>query len=221
MFVREALAAPSAVGAIAPSSPTLARALAAPAQTADRPLDVLEVGAGTGSATRALLAVLPPGSRLDVVECNPRFAAHLRRLLDQARHVDGRVHTTTIEDHSPAHRYDGIVSALPLTNFTPEVVDAITEKYTAMLGADGWLTYFAYLGTYPLRRLVANSAQAERHRAVQTLLEEFQFRHRSRQTRVWANLPPAVVTELRMTPARLSTISGSCLLPGSVADPAR
>jgi phospholipid N-methyltransferase len=155
------------------------------------------------------------------VECNPRFAAHLRRLLDQAGHIDGRVHATTIEDHEPEHRYDGIVSALPLTNFTPEAVDLIIGRYSAMLGAEGWLTYFAYLGTYPLRRLVANSAEAERHRAVQVLLQDFQVQHRVRQRRVWANLPPAVVTELCMTPAPLNAVSGSSPLPGSAAGPVR
>ncbi len=80
LFLREGLRDPPRVGAVAPSSPALVRALVAAAVTSTRPVRVLEVGAGTGRATRALADGLAPGSRLDVVESNPRFAEHLGRV---------------------------------------------------------------------------------------------------------------------------------------------
>lgn len=219
-FTREAIAEPRSVGAIAASSGTLARALAAPAAWSARPLRVLEVGAGTGSATRALFDVLPPHSTLDIVECNPHFGGHLRALLAEHPRICGRVHVTTIQQFCPEERYDCVVSALPLTNFAPDDVGAILTGYLDMLVAGGWLSYFSYLGTYPLRRLTSSSAAADRHRAVQAVMRAFEARHGVRRERVWANLPPAAVTYARPA-GKTALLTESFPPPGSAAGPGR
>ncbi|MFJ8433340.1 class I SAM-dependent methyltransferase [Kitasatospora sp. NPDC094019] len=79
LFLSEALRAFRLTGAVAPSGVELVNALAVPATSRpDRPLSVLEVGAGTGAVTRRLVRVLRAGDRLHVVEPNPRFAQRLR-----------------------------------------------------------------------------------------------------------------------------------------------
>ncbi|MFV5992328.1 class I SAM-dependent methyltransferase [Streptomyces sp. NPDC056231] len=86
LFVTEAARGFRITGAVAPSSRRLAGALAAPViERAGQPLDVLEVGAGTGPVTRCLLPLLAPGSTLDVVEANPRFADVLRSVVREYR----------------------------------------------------------------------------------------------------------------------------------------
>ncbi|WP_344330467.1 class I SAM-dependent methyltransferase, partial [Kitasatospora putterlickiae] len=77
-FLSEALRTFRLTGAVAPSGTDLVNALVVPATSRpNRPISVLEVGAGTGAVTRRLARVLREGDRLHVVESNPRFVQRL------------------------------------------------------------------------------------------------------------------------------------------------
>ncbi|MFI6058696.1 translation initiation factor IF-2 [Streptomyces sp. NPDC051286] len=230
LFVTEAARGFRITGAVAPSSRRLAAALAAPVtERAGQPVDVLEVGAGTGPVTRCLLPLLAPGSTLDVVEANPRFAAVLRNVVREyrpgrdehtahaqtrddrlgeavvpVRSEDGvrvRIHETRIEHLNTRQSYDVIVSGLPFTNFVPDTVALLMDRYFDLLRPGGSLTYFAYVGTAPARRLVASAGEAARHRAVETVLAGYRQRGRVSGRIVWANVPPARVWRVRPTSA--------------------
>jgi phosphatidylethanolamine/phosphatidyl-N-methylethanolamine N-methyltransferase len=201
-FVVEAARDPRAIGAVAPSGAALAHALTAPIHgMQDRSLSVLEVGAGTGSITRILLPMLTGGSTVDVVEPKPAFVQRLRRLgraaAGQIDRPEVRVHECAIEQMQGCGRYDAIVSGLPFTNFQPDDVQAIMDRYVAMLKPQGALTYFAYRGTNVARRLVSSQAEARRHNAVEDLLRTYHRRHHASSVTVWTNVPPAQVWTLR------------------------
>ncbi|MGQ4437190.1 class I SAM-dependent methyltransferase [Streptomyces sp. SAS_260] len=206
MFLIEAARDLRTTGAIAPSSKALARALTDPVRAqASRPLAVLEAGAGTGPITRALIPHLTGGSRLDIVEANPRFAAQLRRTIDghpDLVHAPGRVqvHETLVEQLETDQRYDVIVSGLPLTNFTPAQVERIMARYMDLLHPGGTLTYFAYVGTRRARALTATRAEARRHAAVDEVMAAYQHTYATGRWTVWANLPPAHVWHLQRPP---------------------
>ncbi|WP_331769668.1 methyltransferase domain-containing protein (plasmid) [Embleya sp. NBC_00888] len=202
VFLIEALRDFRTTGAVAPSSRRLAALLTDPVrEQAGRPLNILEVGAGTGSVTRALIPLVASGSRLDVVEANPRFAAGLRHLVRTHPHPAAahrvRVHEKLIERHRPDHRYDVIVSGLPFTNFAPEQVRAIMDRYLELLHPGGALTYFTYLATGPARRLLGSRSDVSRHWAVERVLTDFQRRHATGRWTVWGNVPPTAVWQLR------------------------
>ncbi|MET8697915.1 methyltransferase domain-containing protein [Kitasatospora sp. NPDC004723] len=202
-FLREAVRDLRATGAVAPSGRALARTVTDPIRVrAPRPLSVLEAGAGTGAVTRALLPQLPRGSRLDIVEANPRFVARLHELLDAhpappARHIRVTVHQAYVEDLETEQRYDVIVSGLPLTNFTPDRVERIMARYLDLLHPGGTLSYFAYLGTRRARTLLASRAEVRRHAAVDAVTAAYRRRYATGRWTVLANLPPAHVWELR------------------------
>ncbi|MFI1207363.1 class I SAM-dependent methyltransferase [Streptomyces sp. NPDC020802] len=203
MFLIEAARDLRTTGAIAPSSTALARALTEPVRIqAPRPLAVLEAGAGTGPVTRALLPQLARGSRLDIVEANPRFAARLRQLVATDPHLTARsqqvtVHQTYVEQLDTDQRYDVIVSGLPLTNFNPEQVERIMARYLELLHPGGTLTYFAYLGTRKARALTASRDEARRHAAVDDIMAAYQRSYATGRWTVWGNLPPAHVWHLQ------------------------
>ncbi|MDI9917309.1 methyltransferase domain-containing protein [Rhodococcus sp. IEGM 1379] len=188
------------VGAVAPSSPSLARAMVAPLDRYRLPRTVLEVGAGTGAVTAALIDRLAPGDRLDVVESNAAFARALQTVTEASTMTtrpQTTVHTTRIEAFQSAVRYDVIVSGLPFTNFAPDEVGVILDSYDALLTDGGSIVYFAYVGTRRLRSVTASRNEARRHLAVEKLLSDYRGRFDTSLATVWCNLPPARVWDLR------------------------
>src|SRR5665213_2134504 len=86
--ILRSLANPLQMGSIVPSSAALcARIVRQTRRAGDEA--VLELGAGTGVISRALLASGVPADRLFVVEIVPAMAAHLRRALPGARVIEG------------------------------------------------------------------------------------------------------------------------------------
>lgn len=78
LFLRRWLANPLQMGSVVPSSPVLGRRIAALVERRGDEV-VVELGAGTGAITRALLAGGVPAERLVVVEIVPDMAEHLAR----------------------------------------------------------------------------------------------------------------------------------------------
>ena len=118
LFLREFLRAPLRTGAQQPSSRALAAAMAAEIDpAADGP--VVELGPGTGVVTRALLDRGIPEDRLILIELNPSFADHVRRMFPQATVLNGsafdmrRLITTEIGGGAEP-QLAGVVSGLPL-----------------------------------------------------------------------------------------------------------
>ncbi|MEV7599501.1 hypothetical protein AB0O91_19190 [Kitasatospora sp. NPDC089797] len=226
LFLAEALRTFHDTGALAPSGPDLVSALVVPVTSRpNRPISVLEVGAGTGVVTRRLARVLRPGDRLHVVEANPRFADRLREdpvlaarpagvglrlsacrveeLPEAAGTTDTGQHDDTGKEAgtgqgADGERYDVIVSGLPFTNFEPARVRAILDLYLRLLTPGGELTYFGYLGTTTARTLVSGPRRGARHRAVVRLLRRFEATYGLGERTVWRNLPPARAHLLRL-----------------------
>ncbi|MGV9851252.1 class I SAM-dependent methyltransferase [Streptomyces sp. NPDC003442] len=213
MFLLEAARDMRTTGALAPSGRALAHALTEPVRSqAGRPLSVLEAGAGTGSVTRSLIHQLPAGSRLDIVEANPRFTGRLRDLVRTHPHLAGRserirVHEAYVEELDVRRRYDAIISALPFANFDPHQIEAIMGRYLELLRPGGLLAYFAYRGTRQARSLLPSRNQARRHRAAEEVLADYRRRYATGRSTVWANLPPADVWHLRRPAGSLPAAS--------------
>ncbi|MEV7022938.1 methyltransferase domain-containing protein [Kitasatospora sp. NPDC093558] len=206
LFLAEALRTFHDTGALAPSGAELVNALVVPATSRpNRPISVLEVGAGTGVVTRRLVQVLLPGDRLHVVEANPRFAERLRADPVLAAHPAGlelRLSACRVEEladsaDSSGGRYDAIVSGLPFTNFEPGQVRRLLDLYLRLLVPGGELTYFAYLGTTAARTLASGPRRGARHREVVRLLRRFEATYGLGERTVWRNLPPARAYLLR------------------------
>jgi len=88
LFLRRWLANPLQMGSVIPSSPVLCRRIAAVVERKEDEV-VLELGAGTGVVSRALLNAGIPPERLVVVEIVPDMAEHLRRVLPGVNVIQG------------------------------------------------------------------------------------------------------------------------------------
>ncbi len=88
LFFRRWMANPLQMGSIVPSSPALCRRLVAQTRAAPDQI-VVELGAGTGVVSRALIESGLPPERLHVIEIVPDMAEHLRQALPGAQVIEG------------------------------------------------------------------------------------------------------------------------------------
>lgn len=178
LFLHELLTRPAAVGAICPSSPFLARAMARPLAYLGRlgPDDyVVEIGAGTGNVTNALLEQGIPPERLIIIELSPAFVARLRERFPQLTIIQASA--TDLSCLLPQGiKVKAIVSSLPLCSLPQAISCAIVQQWHQLLSDSGGL---AIQFTYNLR----NPRWVENIKAP-----------RLSQRIVWLNLPPARVS---------------------------
>lgn len=184
VFAREAFANPREIGAVVPSSPTLARRMARMVSP-DNPGLVVELGAGTGVVTQALLDQGIPPNRLFAVELSPSLAQLLRKRFHDVQVLSGDaanlrrlLRRAGADIHSPPVT---IVSSLPLRSLPAPKVNAIVREIGALIRPTGrWIQY-----TYALA-----------HRQFPTGFT------RSQSSFVWGNIPPARVDVLIPTAKR-------------------
>lgn len=179
LFLKDVVRRPSEMGAIAPSGAELAYRMVDAAQIAPHHV-VVELGAGTGSITRAIrdraptapLLALEPGRELAAVlrakfpdvEVSERLAQELPAILGEWGH--------------PA--VDRVLSGLPWTIWPREVQEDILRAVTSKMRPDGRLVTFTYVHSQVL-------PGADR---LKELLGRF-FERVERTRIAWRNVPPA------------------------------
>jgi phosphatidylethanolamine/phosphatidyl-N-methylethanolamine N-methyltransferase len=179
-FLVTALCHPVTVGAIAPSSPRLARQLAAVVPEAPGAV-VVELGPGTGSVSDAIGRRLSPGARHVAVEVDPKLADHVRATRPRVEVLTGDAsRLLTLLDRAGVHRADAVVSGLPWSLFPAERQRDIIGQVARLVGADGAFAAFAYL----------HARQTPPARRFRALLGET-FNEVIVGRTVWRNLPPA------------------------------
>lgn len=127
---------PRQVGAVLPTSRTAVRAML---DLADVPAArlVVELGAGTGVATRELLARLGPDARLVAVEIEPDLARMLGERLDDPRLQVVSGSAEDVGSHLDGQRADVVVSMLPFTSLQAGLRRRLLDGLAATLHPDG------------------------------------------------------------------------------------
>lgn len=173
LFLKALWQQPRRMGAVAPSSPYLAEAMVKPinGNSADY---VIEIGAGTGAITGALLQHGVSIEKLIVVESSEELSQHLIETYPGLKVLTGNA--TNLLELLPAEikPIQAIVSSLPLRSMEPEEVDKVLHVIHKLLPFDGKFIQF----TYNLRG--NNTA----------LMKKFKLIYKKY---VWLNLPPACV----------------------------
>jgi phosphatidylethanolamine/phosphatidyl-N-methylethanolamine N-methyltransferase len=139
IFFRHWLRNPLGIGAVLPSGNRVARAMARELAL-ERPGAVLELGGGTGSLTRGLIAAACPVERLVVIEREPDLARYLEQSLPGLRVVCGDARDTArLLAAARIDRLATVVSSLPIKWFPLDAQRAILDACFAALGPDGAL----------------------------------------------------------------------------------
>jgi phospholipid N-methyltransferase len=176
IFVQQFLCAPASVGAVWPSSRRLAKHLAEQVPLTSTGL-VIELGAGTGVVTQALLERGINPDRLVVIERAPAFVRHLRARFPSIKVIQGDA-SLLKRLLPPGVPVDAIVSSLPLLALPPKEAARILMQWRLVLAHEGTAVQF----TYDLRRRPSPSING-------FVLVASSI--------VWRNLPPARVLKLQ------------------------
>lgn len=178
-FFRQWLKNPVAMSAISPSSLRLARQMVA--ELPDDTRRVIELGAGTGVFTRALIARGIQAEHLMVLELNVELHAHLQQLFPGVRvqHGDARELAQLAAQCGFIQRglADAVISGLGMLSMPREVQHDILAAAFDCLQPQGRFIQFTYGPAAPIAHGVLDSLGLNARRGA--------F--------VWRNLPPATV----------------------------
>jgi len=177
-FARSWLQAPKNIGAAVPSGRSLAKLMASQVDPAEDGI-VVELGAGTGAITRALLAQGISPDRLLVVEHDPKLAALVTRKMPQLNVIcaDARTLRQSLATNASNTTIAAIISSLPLLSMPRHLRWRIAVECQRTLGEHGKLIQFTYGPFSPLP---------------DRLLHFLGWRAK-RVGMVWDNFPPATV----------------------------
>jgi phosphatidylethanolamine/phosphatidyl-N-methylethanolamine N-methyltransferase len=135
---------PLAMGAFAPSGKSLAKLMAKDVGPGSR---VLELGAGTGTVTEALLAKGVAPSNLYLVEREQQFVKILERRFPHCQVIAADALHLPFDT---AASFDFIISGLPLLCFSPDKRYRALQSALRLLKPQGHLHQFTYAGRCPV-----------------------------------------------------------------------
>lgn len=148
LFFRRWLANPLQMGSIVPSSPALCRRLAQHAACGPDEM-VLELGAGTGVISRALLDSGLPARRLVLVEIVPSMAEHLRQALPGAHVLEGDASELPTLLQGIGGRIGSVICGIPLVLLSLAEQKRLVGAMAEVAPGRGFLHY-SYCATSPL-----------------------------------------------------------------------
>lgn len=178
LFLGQFIRRPGEIRAIAPTARATAREMARPVLASMR--RVAEIGAGTGTITRAILDTGLPPERLDIYELNPAFCTRLRHLFPHSP-----VHNRPAQAMAEDGPFDAVVSGVPVLALPDPMQAEIIGAAFAAMRPGAPFVQITYGPTPPV---------SDRVRA------QFGLSF-TRSRRIWANLPPAQVYVFRQTSA--------------------
>ena len=168
----QVLRRPHQVVALAPSSAALCREMAAGVDPEGGP--VVELGAGTGTITHAILARGLPPERLHCIEMNPIFCDRLR-----ARFPGVTVHQISAGACGtlPVAEAQAVISGLPLLSMPVALQRDILTGVVRLVRPGAPYVQFTYGPKPPVARVVRDELGLVWQRSA----------------RIWGNIPPARV----------------------------
>jgi len=177
LFLKALMKNPKAIGAILPSSKRLADRIASYVELSSLG-KVVELGAGTGVVTQAMLDAGVPEENIIAIEYDQNLAEKLQERFPAIQIINADAGNLDIILKDISHPVDTIISGLPLRSLPKITVNNIIKKVPNILSLRGKFIQF----TYDIR---PSSSFYPKHYKI------------TGQEIVWRNFPPAKVEVFR------------------------
>ena len=156
-FIGQAIRRPVSIGAVMPSSKSLAEAMAAEIDP-DLPGRVIELGGGTGNITAALLDGQVLARDLIVLERQAELCQVIARRFPEITVLRGdATRLGRLLRKAGGLPVKAVVSGLPLLTMPRRVEAAIVTQAFSVMAADGIFVQFTYGPLSPITRSITNS----------------------------------------------------------------
>ena len=138
VFIQEFLKHPLQIGAIIPSSRFLERRIVAAAGISSASV-VVELGAGIGNITRAILSAIPQHAKLLSIEINPHFHALVNSIRDDRliAHLGSAYDLKEIISMYDLDAPNAVVSGIPFSTMSHSVGSHILEAVSSSPAQNG------------------------------------------------------------------------------------
>jgi phospholipid N-methyltransferase len=202
IFLREFISRFEETGSVAPSSRWAAEAMTRSVREARAPINILEVGPGTGPVTERILADMRESDTLTVCEINPRLLDALKKKLSSnPNYIKNRNRVSffegPIQNMPELIKYDTIVCAIPFTNLKVEVVEDIFNKLHRLCNPKTKITFFEYIGLRKIGRLASLKDRRDRLASIDVFFKKLYTQNFNKESEnVWLNLTPIKVFTL-------------------------
>lgn len=172
LFMGQLFRKPHQVVALAPSSKSLCAEMVAELDPANGP--VVELGAGTGNITQAILDAGIAPENCHSIEMNPEFCGRLR-----TRFPGLNVYQMSADDCGDLNlsNVQAVVSGLPLLSMPTQLQRKILTGFTKLVAPGGDYVQFTYGPKPPVTAVVRDELGLEWRRS----------------RKIWWNMPPARV----------------------------
>jgi len=149
-FIKAFLRNPTKVGAIAPSSPSLARAMVQGLKNTDQG-GIIEFGPGTGPFTNEIAKILTHPSHYFAIERDPQFVAILKKRFPQLNIIqDSAEKAYQHFNDSKIQKLQAVLCGLPFASLPHTVQDAIIKTIDQLITPGVEFRTFQYVHAYPL-----------------------------------------------------------------------
>jgi len=174
-FLKALAINPRATGAILPSSKRLARMMAAQINIVEEGL-VVELGAGTGVITQAILDRGISPRQIIAVEYAPHLAKRLRQRFPDITVIEGNAADLSELLKHRVQAVSTIISGLPLRSLPANITESILAAIPEVLATSGQYIQF----TYDIRLRRGDDFYPKHYKLTDSVI-------------VWRNIPPAKV----------------------------
>ena len=200
LFIKNALKNPSVVGAVLPCShgvgvELMRYVLHSQEEHPDRPLRILEIGAGTGPMSEVIVSHMRGIDHVDLIEISPDFCRVLHEKFDRYPNVS--VRCLSIIDWHPTEQYDFIISTLPFNSFEYDLMNDIINHISKLVKPNGVVSYVAYLGMSSLIKNFTWGEKKKNHAKKMKRLEQWRANRLITKKTVLKNVPPINIYHLQ------------------------
>ena len=178
LFLKAWIKSPSQVGSIIPSSDILAKRVAKVASNQSGL--ILELGAGTGSLTQALVNSSIPNDRLLIIELDQKLCDILKKRFPDVNIIQANacyLNRVLIKQKIKPNQVGAIVSSLPFLSLPSMVTNRVLMQIFNTLTPDSPLIQYTYGPRSPVPKAI---------------LERYERRAKRVET-IIRNIPPATV----------------------------